>query len=79
MFKDLGLSRKEAIGRLILLGSCLAWAGGPKSTDPKGLHEVLRMEELLQVGVLKQEELFDGDQAHETAMLCYSSGTTGKL
>ncbi|KAF9039471.1 AMP binding protein [Hymenopellis radicata] len=29
-------------------------------------------------GSLQKEELFDGRAAHETAVLCYSSGTTGK-
>lgn len=29
-------------------------------------------------GKLEDEEKFDGEKAHETAYLCYSSGTTGK-
>jgi 4-coumarate--CoA ligase len=35
------------------------------------------LEELLQVGERQQEESFDGRYADETALLCYSSGTTG--
>jgi len=35
------------------------------------------LEELLQVGKMQKEEAFDGRYADETALLCYSSGTTG--
>ncbi|KAF9504366.1 hypothetical protein BS47DRAFT_1355281 [Hydnum rufescens UP504] len=40
-------------------------------------HEWTRLSEFFGTGRLPSEELFDGDQANETALLCYSSGTTG--
>ena len=36
------------------------------------------MHDLLGKGKLVQEEKFPGEQANETILLCYSSGTTGK-
>lgn len=44
-------------------------------TVPEGF---ITMHDLLSRGVLEQEEKFDGPDADETAILCYSSGTTGK-
>ncbi|KAF9457491.1 AMP binding protein [Collybia nuda] len=78
MFRELGLGKAEAAGRVIVLGSSLEWAGGPaapKKTEATGL---LRMEDLLKRGALREEEKFEGQLAHETVYLCYSSGTTGK-
>lgn len=36
-----------------------------------------RLVDFLKEGILEKEEMFPGDQAKETMMLCYSSGTTG--
>lgn len=36
------------------------------------------VDDLLGKGQLDREEPFDGAAAHETAFLCYSSGTTSK-
>ncbi|KDQ11288.1 hypothetical protein BOTBODRAFT_177525 [Botryobasidium botryosum FD-172 SS1] len=36
-----------------------------------------RLEDLMRNGKVEKEEAFDGAQADETALLCYSSGTTG--
>jgi 4-coumarate--CoA ligase len=36
------------------------------------------MDELFGKGQLTREEPFDGAAAHETVLLCYSSGTTSK-
>lgn len=36
------------------------------------------MEDFISKGSLSQEEKFDGPDANETALLCYSSGTTGQ-
>ncbi|KAF8231352.1 AMP binding protein [Tricholoma matsutake] len=77
MFKQLGLSQSDAARRIIVLGTGLEWAGGPAAPlDPESAG-LLRMEDLLNRGALKEEEKFEGKDAHETAYLCYSSGTTG--
>ena len=36
-----------------------------------------RFETFLKQGKLDREEMFSGDQVHDSIMLCYSSGTTG--
>ena len=43
-----------------------------------GFDDYLRVRDLLGKGRFAQEEKFPGDLANETALLCYSSGTTGK-
>ncbi|KAJ6557879.1 AMP binding protein [Mycena capillaripes] len=78
MFAALGVAKKEGDKRIVVVGPDLQWAGGPvakRSADAAGL---LTMEDLLKGGKLDQEERFDGELTHETAYLCYSSGTTGK-
>jgi 4-coumarate--CoA ligase len=42
---------------------------------PEGL---VALDELMNHGVMAEEEKFDGKSADETAFLCYSSGTTGR-
>ncbi|KAK0239832.1 AMP binding protein [Armillaria nabsnona] len=75
MFEEIGVKADEADARIIVLGKSLKWAGGP---DAPRTSSLLHMEDLLGIGSLEEEEKFDGDRAHETALLCYSSGTTGK-
>ena len=74
MFKQFGLSHTEADKRIIVLGAGLEWAGGPAAPRKPEFAGLLRMEDLLCRGVLKQEEKFEGKDSHETAYLCYSSG-----
>lgn len=42
-----------------------------------GLDGWTRFEDLLGKGHLEQEQSFSGQRSHETALICYSSGTTG--
>jgi hypothetical protein len=74
MFKDLGLSAHEADKRIVVMSNCLAWAGGPSIPLSPGLSGLLQVSSLLTSGALKEEEKFDGNLAHETVYLCYSSG-----
>ncbi|KAJ7721954.1 AMP binding protein [Mycena maculata] len=78
MFSELGIRKEEADKRLVVLGPDLRWAGGPGAAASPGALGLLTMEGLLSQGALKEEEKFEGSQAHETVYLCYSSGTTGK-
>ncbi|KAF8633434.1 hypothetical protein AX17_004604 [Amanita inopinata Kibby_2008] len=76
--KNLGLGREEADRRIIVLGNSLDWAGGPAAPHMPEAAGLLRMEDLLKLGTLTEEEKFEGRLAQETVYLCYSSGTTGK-
>ncbi|TFK58423.1 acetyl-CoA synthetase-like protein, partial [Pluteus cervinus] len=76
MFLGFGLGEQEAHSRIIVLGESLAWAGGPNA--PRQAPNLLYSEDLLGKGKLESEVRFDGERAHETLYLCYSSGTTGK-
>jgi 4-coumarate--CoA ligase len=60
----------EAARRIIVIGNWLETF----DNIPAGYT---LLEDLLQVGEPQQEERFDGRYADETALLCYSSGTTG--
>jgi 4-coumarate--CoA ligase len=51
---------------------------GSETESRLGMEDLLRIEDLLRVGTLKEEAKFDGPLANETVLLCYSSGTTGK-
>lgn len=76
--RGLGFPDDQANKMIIVLGNTLEWAGGPpapRSTDASGL---LYMDDLLKLGILSEEEKFEGNLSHETVFLCYSSGTTGK-
>ncbi|KAK0503575.1 AMP binding protein [Armillaria luteobubalina] len=75
MFEEVGVQGDQADARIIVLGKGLKWAGGP---DAPRTSSLLHMEDLLGFGSLEEEEKFDGERALETALLCYSSGTTGK-
>ena len=47
------------------------------STDPLPTLPFISYEDITQKGRLKEEEKFPGEQANETTLLCYSSGTSG--
>ncbi|KIY68370.1 acetyl-CoA synthetase-like protein [Cylindrobasidium torrendii FP15055 ss-10] len=75
MFTAVGLGA-EGDKRIIIIDG-LRWAGGanvPPSVASAGL---VRLEDLLSMGAMESEEIFEG-QGNETTLLCYSSGTTGK-
>lgn len=74
MFKNLGLAKKEADARIVVLGNDLQWAGGPSAPQAPEAAGLLRLEELFGRGVMAEEERFEGKQLHETVYLCYSSG-----
>ncbi|KAK6992711.1 4-coumarate--CoA ligase-like 7 [Favolaschia claudopus] len=78
MFAKLGISKEEGNRRIIVIGRGLQWAGGPSAKPSADAAGLLTMEALLNGGKLKEEEKFDGPLIHETAFICYSSGTTGK-
>ncbi|KAF9012476.1 AMP binding protein [Cyathus striatus] len=78
MFKEVGVDDSEAAKRIIVIGNGLQWAGGPSAPSSPEALGLLKFEDLLGKGALGREELFDGELAHETSYLCYSSGTTGK-
>ena len=72
---SLGLTQQEANQRVIVLTDGLEWAGGPAATSIKqDLAHLIKLADLLKLGILKGEERFDGEQSVETVYLCYSSG-----
>ncbi|KAJ7594131.1 AMP binding protein [Mycena floridula] len=71
MCSSLGISTEK----VVVVSDCLAWAGGPSA--PRRPSDFLFFEDLFQMGSLVHEVEFNGQDAHETALLCYSSGTTG--
>ncbi|KAK7044894.1 4-coumarate--CoA ligase-like 7, partial [Favolaschia claudopus] len=77
MFAKLGITKEEGDKRIIVIGRGLQWAGGPSAKPSAEAAGLLTMEALLNGGKLKEEENFDGPLIHETAFICYSSGTTG--
>ncbi|KAG7448159.1 AMP binding protein [Guyanagaster necrorhizus] len=78
MLKELGVPEEDSAHRVIMLGKSLSWAGGPDAAISSEASELPQWEKLLSLGSLEKEENFDGPLAEETALLCYSSGTTGK-
>ena len=72
--RDLGFAHGQADRRIVVLGSSLDWAGGPIAARKPEAAGLAYMEELLKLGTLVEEEKFDGELAHETLYLCYSSG-----
>jgi acyl-coenzyme A synthetase/AMP-(fatty) acid ligase len=78
MFARLGIAQDEGDRRTIVMGRDLSWAGGPAVTLDPECRGLLTLPDLLIKGKLEREEQFEGPLAHETAYLCYSSGTTGK-
>ncbi|KAF7351415.1 4-coumarate--CoA ligase-like 7 [Mycena sanguinolenta] len=78
MFQQLGIAQDEGDRRTVVLGRDLRWAGGPAAALNPECWGLLTLPDLLSRGKLKKEEQFEGELAHETVYLCYSSGTTGK-
>ncbi|GJE91446.1 acyl--CoA ligase [Phanerochaete sordida] len=70
-FKIIHIDPAEARRRIVIAD----WQLGDAPAVPAGF---VHMAELLDKGQLSEEEKFPGEQAHETTLLCYSSGTTGK-
>lgn len=70
-FKLLNVDAAEARRRIILVD----WHASTGTTRP---GDYVLMSELMNRGQLSEEEKFPGEQAYETTLLCYSSGTTGK-
>jgi 4-coumarate--CoA ligase len=69
MFKTMDLDLTQAMRRIIVAD----WPAPASS----GTSTYIRVADLLGADKLAQEEQFNGDQANETTLLCYSSGTTG--
>ncbi|PSR79484.1 hypothetical protein PHLCEN_2v7009 [Hermanssonia centrifuga] len=69
-FALLDLSLTEAKRRIIVVD----WHVPSQAV----FKEYICMSDLLGKGSLAEEEKFSGEQANETTLLCYSSGTTGK-
>ncbi|KLO18615.1 AMP binding protein [Schizopora paradoxa] len=69
MFKVMKIGFKEVKRRIIILRYDV---GAP------GNSGFIQLEKLLGKGQLVLEEIFDGALSKETALICYSSGTTGK-
>lgn len=74
-FASLGINEADAQKRTVVLSY---------ASPEKGIEKQLnigpqwaRLGDFLNKGKLDKEEDFSGDLAHETALLCYSSGTTG--
>lgn len=78
MFQSVGLTREEAGNRIVVVGAGLGWIGGPDLSENSATRGFVQLDELLTTGTLSQEEMFQGDEAHQTCYICYSSGTTGK-
>ena len=74
--EQLGISRTQGLKRIIVLEAGLGWAGALVASRKPKVTQLLCMQDLLQQGSLDEEEKFEGQDCHETAYLCYSSGTT---
>ncbi|KAL9713251.1 hypothetical protein Ac2012v2_004491 [Leucoagaricus gongylophorus] len=73
MFELIGVSEKEAHQRMWVMDQL--W----DDNLPQGRYQAGNwMGALLKFGELSAEERFDGEDANETAYICYSSGTTGR-
>ena len=80
--KVLGLEWEEWKTKVIIIPDSLEWAGGTPSSRlsaPRDIESLLKMEEMLGIDAMVQEEKFDGSLAHETAFMCYSSVRHGLL
>ncbi|KAF9650293.1 AMP binding protein [Thelephora ganbajun] len=71
MFKLLNFEPEDAFNRMIV------YSDGENVQLPKDF-KFTRYEDLSTRGLLSKEESFDGKLSNETALLCYSSGTSGK-
>lgn len=72
--RDLGFADGQVDRKIVVMGSSLGWAGGPIAARKPEAVGLVYMEDLLRLGTLVEEENFDGELAHETLYLCYSSG-----
>lgn len=80
MFKLLKISDEEADKRIWIMDQL--WDENlPKygTTATTTTTEGNWLSDLLHKGMLDREERFDGEDADETAYICYSSGTTVRL
>ncbi|KAF9514741.1 hypothetical protein BS47DRAFT_1392176 [Hydnum rufescens UP504] len=73
--KFLGISDRDARRRVVIMSYVDQDRADEKAAEIG--PEWTRLRELFGKGRLHSEEPFVGDQVHETALLCYSSGTTG--
>ena len=73
-FRNLGFTGNQVDRRIIVLGNSLGWLGGPTAPGKPEAAGLVHMEDLLKLGTVTEEEMFDGRLAHETVYLCYSSG-----
>ncbi|KAF9785766.1 AMP binding protein [Thelephora terrestris] len=69
-FKHLDLSPEDALSRIAV------YSDDEGVQLPKGFN-FTRYEDLSARGLLSKEEPFDGQLSNQTALLCYSSGTSG--
>ncbi|KAK7691667.1 hypothetical protein QCA50_005066 [Cerrena zonata] len=69
--KTLGFSDAESRRRIVIADYSSVKRDGP-------LGKFIHLDDLLNSGSLHEEEKYSGYLAYETALLCYSSGTTGK-
>ncbi|VDC07101.1 unnamed protein product [Peniophora sp. CBMAI 1063] len=67
MFESLGFSKQDADTRIIIMDLDIHSADGLRG-----------VKSLIGGGALDAEEQYGGERAHETAVICYSSGTTGR-
>lgn len=74
-FASLGIDNTEARKRVVLMSYTSIEKAMEKqlSIGPQWT----RLEGFLKRGKLDKEEMFSGNEVHESIMLCYSSGTTG--
>ncbi|KAJ3772762.1 AMP binding protein [Lentinula raphanica] len=79
--KGLGLSQVEAEKRLIVSPKDFGWVTSSvamSTSETTSARQSVEFQQLLEQGELEIEEQNEGDDAQETALLCYSSGTTGQ-
>ncbi|KAK7691688.1 hypothetical protein QCA50_005088 [Cerrena zonata] len=69
--KTLGFSDAESRRRIVIADYGYVKRDGP-------LGKFIHLDDLLNSGSWHEEEKFAGDLSYQTALLCYSSGTTGK-
>ncbi|KZV84252.1 AMP binding protein [Exidia glandulosa HHB12029] len=72
-WRELGVDLEQARARTVVV-DWEPWNAPPTQATSAGW---ISINSLLSMGTLAKEVLFDGDKSNETAMLCYSSGTTG--
>lgn len=70
-FKSIGFSDAESRRRIIVADYGYVNRDGP-------LGNFVHLDDLLNAGSWQEEETFSGESSYQAALLCYSSGTTGK-